>query len=183
MNKNSLVAVAADRGESSWFRRFFYPPGSKELKISIQAVNGWVSLDPDPNCGFVVKSVARPVNQSGRWLRGPMDEGACLRDVKIARALLGHRWWMVSTWRVHVYRFLGFAALTTLAVILEAMSIPLGALFGLIMMSIPSPCTPRGGMMWCESMGFSENKLAVDKGLDDDGLDHLRDAMRQEAAE
>lgn len=180
MSKNSMVAVAADRGASSFIRNWFYPAGAKELKIYLQAVNGWSCLDPDPNCGFVVKNVTRPTNQSGRWLRGPMDKNAGLRDVRIARALLGHRFWHVSTWRVHFYRFFAFAVATAVCMYLEVMSPALVPVFFAVLLAIPSPCTPRGVMLWCESMGFSENKMAVDKGVDEQSLDHMREMIQGE---
>ena len=182
-NRNSMVAVAADRGASSWFRSFFYPPGAKELKFHIQAVNGWACFDPDPNRGFVVSNVTRPVNQSGRWLRGPMDPNACLRDVRIARALLGHRFWHVSTWRVHFYRLAAFTALTALCMWLGAMNVELAVIFTVIILAVPSPCTPRGVMLWCENMGFSDNKMTVDKGLNDQGLNQLRDMIAEAEAD
>lgn len=183
MNKNSLVAVAADRGASSWLRNWFYPPGAKELKIHIQAVNGWACLDPDPNVGFVCTTVTRPVNQSGRWLRGPMDPKASLRDVRIARALLGHRFWHVSTWRVWLYRALAFALLLALAMNFEFASLPLALVVAALIVAIPSPCTPRGVMQWCENMDFADNKMALNKGLDDDGLGSLREMIANPGAD
>lgn len=178
MSKNSMVAVAADRGASSWWRNWLYPSGAKEIKIAIQAANGWVTFDPDPNRGFLVKFSPRLTNQSGRWLRGEMDPRSSLRDVRIARALLGHRWWMVSTWRVHVYRFLVFAALTAAAMVFDVMSPLLGVIFMMAIHAVPSPLCPAGFMLWCEGRGMDENKLAVDRGLDDDGLERLRDMVQ-----
>lgn len=162
-----MVAVAADNGASTWFRNWLYPAGQKEVKFQLQAANGWVCFDPDPNSGFNIRFVPRPVNSSGYWLRGPMDPRSCVRDVKIARALLGHRFWMVSTWRVHLYRAILFASIMTIAHNLGWASLYLGGILAYALVSIPSPCTPRGLVLWCESMGFQENRLARNRGMDE----------------
>lgn len=185
MNKNSLVAVAADRGAANWIRSWFYPAGAKEVKITLQATNGWVTLDPDPNRGFIVTFVPRPTNQGGRWLRGPMANSACNNDVKIARALLGHRPWMVSTWRVHVYRVISIGLTMAVAMNLGVDSVTLALVASAIIVSIPSPCTPRGLMLWCEKMGWDENKLATN-AMSDDNLETLRKRIQsanEEAAD
>lgn len=179
-SKNSMVAIAADKGGCSFWRSWFYPAGSKEAKISIQCVNGWVTFDPDPNRGFIVKHQGRPTNQSGRWMRGPMAPSACTNDVKIARALLGHRVWMVSHWRVHIYRLLAFALVMIGAMQIGWDSVTLAIVTALALFFWPSPCTPKGLVMWCESMGWAENKLAADKGLGESELSGIREMLAAE---
>lgn len=182
-SKNSLISIAADKGAANMIRHIFYPPGQKELKISLQCTNGWVTFDPDPNRGFVITHSPKPKNQTGRWLRGRLSEGASNNDVKIARALVGHRFWMVAHWRVWLYRFIAFAAVMYGSTYINE-DLPyswFAVVVGLGLMSIPSPCTPRGMMQWLDAMEWDENKLAANKNADANPIEQIRQQIAEDS--
>lgn len=172
--RNSLITVTFTNESPTSLRDWIFPlfpKGKKSVTTSIQTASGWVTIAPDPNRGMFAEHNTALANRMGAWLRGPISERSCTNDVRLALALLGHRPWDVSTWRVWLYRVFAGIALGSLVYSVAPM---LALLAAALPFAVRSPCTPKGLKMWVESKGFLPPALQHEKPNEDDAINVLQ---------
>lgn len=140
---------------------WIYPKGRKAVGLSLQTHQGWVEMRPYPDSGFEIDHNTVVTRSSGLWLQGTMSPRACLRDVALARLLMGWRFWHVATPRVWLYRALSAVVLGTVASS-AGYGEQTSMLAALVPFAIPSPLTPKGLYQYAVRRDFVPPALRPD---------------------